>query len=165
MSATGNKIHVDTGPPGSRATPLPTRGAGIGARPSTRYILRGEGNRAYQIAQRCRAVLHRTGTVTFASPLNLEDDEPCRVEVTFHGQQLEINLCSLSHLSWTRGILEPAVSPDFSGHLSWGTRRYLVGVHVLYKPELCLGMFLRPLHLHRATNPQPQLEEVKGFPE
>ena len=68
---------------------------------------------------------------------------------------------SSTHLSWVQAILEPSADPDFAGQLSWEHRRYLVGIYVLHKPHLCLGMFLRPLHLYRVTNQNAQLEEAK----
>jgi hypothetical protein len=152
---------TDTGPPPERrATPLPTRGAGIGARPSTRYI-RGEINPTPQVAQRCRVTLHRTGNVTFASRLNLEDGDPCRVTVVWSNQQLKFHLRSLARLSWASTVLWPSENPDFSVHLSWENRRYHIGIHVRLWPCLCLQMFMRPLHLHRTTNQNAQLEEDK----
>jgi hypothetical protein len=150
----------DTGPPSCRATPLPTRGAGIGARPSTRCI-RGESNSLPRAAQRCRVILYRAGNVAFAGRLNLEDDEACRVRVVWSNQQLTFHLCSLAHLSWASTVLRPVADPDFLGQLSWENRRYLVDVHVLHNPYLYLQAFLRPLNLYHVTNQQSQLGVVK----
>jgi hypothetical protein len=156
MSAASCKTRVDTGPPGSRASGS-HHGTGRRCAKNQRQ-LRGENNRPPPVVQRCRTTLCRTGNVTFAGQLNLEDGERCRVRVAFHGQQLQMSLCSLTRLSWTQANLEPAADLDFSGHLAWGHRRYFVGIRILSKPHLCLGMFLRPLHLHRATS---QLGVVK----
>jgi hypothetical protein len=141
---------LDTGPPpGSRPSgPV----AGTGRCAVNQRGLRRESNRSPRVAQRCHATLHRVGNVAFAGQLHLEDDAPCRIKVVWGNQQLKFDLCFLDRLSWASTILWPANNPDFAGQLFWENRRYLVGVHVLHKPELCLETFLRPLHLSKPPN-------------